>query len=84
MNIRITDTDTGRELWTVQQCATHCGVTDSTWRSYSRANNKLGVPEPVTRLTKQTPLWDAEAVKTWHANRPGSPIPNSPSPTTDT
>ncbi len=78
MTIRITDTTTGRELWTIAQCAAHCGVTASTWRSYSRTGGKLSPPEATQHLDGRTPLWDAEEVKAWHAARPGSPVKNAP------
>lgn len=69
----ITDRITGKELWLAADCAHHCNVTVSTWRSYSRKDGNMNPPTPVAYLTKQTAVWDAEEVKTWHANRPGSP-----------
>ena len=71
------DRNTGRELWHSDDCADHCGVTVSTWRSYSRSGNKLDVPAPVAHFG-QSPLWIADEVKAWHAARPGSPVPNAP------
>jgi len=56
----ITDQATGRVLWRVVDCATYCGIGPRTWANYHAGG--------------RTPLWDAEEVKTWHANRPGSPI----------
>ena len=56
----ITDQATGRVLWRVIDCATYCGIGPRTWANYC-ANGR-------------TPLWDAEEVKAWHTNRPGSPI----------
>lgn len=68
VNPEIIDTDTGRTLWRVSDCAEHCGVTNTTWRGY--ALKKLP-PEPVAHLDPRIPLWDAESVKQWHAQRPG-------------
>lgn len=74
MNILITDTDTGRELWTTDQCAAHCGVLRTTWSSYARIPS---APKSVASIGR-SPLWDAGEVKAWHAARPGSPVPNAP------
>ncbi|WP_313770388.1 hypothetical protein [Corynebacterium anserum] len=35
-------------------------------------------PNYVATILGKTRLWDAEEVKAWHAQRPGSPIPNHP------
>lgn len=70
----IIDADTGRELWRIADCAAWCGIRASTWRQYTAAGR---VPTPGGQLGK-TPLWNAEEVKTWHANRPGSPVRNHP------
>lgn len=78
MNVAIIDTDTGRTLWTINDCANHCGVTTSTWRSYSRTGGKMNLPQPVAHLNKRTALWDAEEVQAWHTARPGSPVPGAP------
>lgn len=78
MNITITETSTGRKLWRGSDCANHCGVSPSTWRSYTRAKNKINPPQPATHLDARTPLWYADEVKDWHANRPGSPVTNHP------
>ena len=67
----ITDQATGRALWRVIDCATYCGIGPRTWANYC-ANGRT--PQPVAHLDGRTPLWDAEEVKAWHANRPGSPI----------
>lgn len=66
----ITDADTGRELWRGTDCAQHCHVSDATWRSYVRRGMP---PDAVTDFGPKVPLWDADEVRTWHANRPGSP-----------
>jgi len=62
----IADRDTGRELWTAQQCATHCDVAPATWRSYV---NRDQAPASVGQLDARTPLWDAGEVTDWHAKR---------------
>lgn len=66
----ITDADTGHVLWRGADCADHCGLSASSWRSYVR---RCMPPEPVAHLDARTPLWDADAVRAWHAARPGSP-----------
>ncbi|KAB3522884.1 hypothetical protein GC425_04065 [Corynebacterium sp. zg254] len=71
----IMDADTGRELWTGEDCADHVGITPATWRNYS-ANHRT--PAYVATILGKTRLWDAEDVKAWHANRPGSPVKNHP------
>lgn len=76
----ITDADTGHILWLQADCAAHCGVTTSTFRSYNRTGSKMNVPTPVAHLDGRTPLWDAEEIKAWHARRPGSPVPGAPTP----
>lgn len=67
----IIDEDTGRRLFNTQECANHIGVTPRTWANY-HANNRT--PTPVATWGKSAPLWDAEEIKQWHNNRPGSPI----------
>ena len=74
----ITDADTGRELWMATDCASHCGISPATWRSYTRPRNTIEAPGPVAHLNPRLALWDAEEVKAWHANRPGSPVKNHP------
>jgi hypothetical protein len=64
----ITDQDTGRELWTAQQCATHCQAAAGTWRAYVNRNN---APKPISEIDSRTPLWDAQQVREWHSSRPG-------------
>lgn len=70
MKPTIIDTDTSRVLWRTTDCATYCGITSDTWANYN-ANGRT--PPVVARLDKRTPLWDAEEVKCWHNQRPGSP-----------
>ena len=67
----ITDQATGRVLWRVIDCATYCSIGPRTWANYHTGGR---TPQPVAHLDGRTPLWDAEEVKAWHANRPGSPI----------
>lgn len=59
-----------QERWTADQCATHTGITTSTWRDYvadGRAPAALPGYDPATgRKT-----WDATTVQSWHAQRPG-------------
>lgn len=71
----IIDADTGSELWRAADCADHCSIALRTWLSYV---SRQQAPIPTARLDQRTPLWDAETVRTWHANRPGSPVPNHP------
>lgn len=70
MNIAIIDQDTGRELWRAVDCARHCQITTDTWHGYVR---KQMPPEAVAHLDGRTPLWDASAVKDWHASRSRTP-----------
>ncbi|CAB0635840.1 hypothetical protein FRC0547_00924 [Corynebacterium diphtheriae] len=75
MNPTITDKDSGKELWRVEDCAKHCGINTNTWRTYTSTGR---APQPVAELGKRMPLWDAEEVQAWHKNRPGSPVANAP------
>ncbi|KAB1551425.1 hypothetical protein F7233_07925 [Corynebacterium sp. 321] len=77
----ITDADTGRELWRAVDCANHCHISTGSWRTYNSAGR---TPAQVSDLGDRMPLWDAEEVKTWHANRPGSPVKNHPTSTRKT
>lgn len=74
MNIKILDTDTNKELWMAVQCAEYCNIKANTWRNYT-ANGRT--PQPVATFNG-SPLWDADEIKAWHAQRPGSPIPSKP------
>lgn len=78
MNPIIIDEETGARLWRPSDCAAYCGVKLSTWSSYTRTGSNLGVPAPVAMLDKRSPLWLASDIQTWHANRPGSPVPGAP------
>ncbi|MDK7179934.1 hypothetical protein QP446_04020 [Corynebacterium riegelii] len=75
MNPTIIDKDTGKELWRVKECAAHCDIKPSTWTTYTSQGR---TPAPLAHFDGRTPLRDAEEVKTWHANRPGSPVKNHP------
>nr|WP_255716731.1 hypothetical protein [Corynebacterium sp. ACRPR] len=68
-------------MWTVNQCAEHCGITATTWRSYRKRGATHPSPRPVARLDGRTPLWDADEVRAWHESRPGSPVRNAPGST---
>ncbi len=64
------------KVWTAQQCAEYIGVEVRTWHSYVyRPTKRNPAPEPVDKIGS-TPVWDSDAVKVWHAARPGSPIAN--------
>nr|WP_234456641.1 hypothetical protein [Corynebacterium macginleyi] len=65
-------------MWTINQCAEHCGITPTTWRSYRNRGRTHPSPQPVTHLDGRTPLWDAAEVRAWHSSRPGSPVRNAP------
>nr|WP_246394868.1 hypothetical protein [Corynebacterium anserum] len=67
MSPTIIDTDTGRVLWRSIECAEHCQFVLRTWSSYV---SRKQAPQPVAHLDARTPLWDAEEVKAWHAQRP--------------
>ncbi|MCS4535427.1 hypothetical protein [Corynebacterium sp. HS2168-gen11] len=69
MQVVIIDAETSRELWFGEDCAKHCKIAPSTWRSYATQGR---TPERVATILKKVPLWDAEEVKAWHAQRPGS------------
>ncbi|WP_026162261.1 helix-turn-helix transcriptional regulator [Corynebacterium ulceribovis] len=75
MNPTIIDSDTGRELWRVKDCAAWCNITNATWTNYVARGI---APAAAGHLDARSPLWDAEAVKAWHASRPGSPVPGAP------
>lgn len=74
MNLTIMDTDSGRHFWTARQCAEHCQISPSTWRSYAGR----GHCPPAAERFEGLPLWDADEVQSWHAARPGSPVQNAP------
>lgn len=64
------------EHWTADQAGAHCktkwspeGVSGATYRRYVTLS---GAPDAVGRdLETGAKLYDAQAVREWHANRPG-------------
>lgn len=58
------------ERWTTAQVAEYCGVRPSTYRDYVSDGRAPG-PLPERDLKTGAKLYDADAVKAWHANRPG-------------
>jgi phage terminase Nu1 subunit (DNA packaging protein) len=58
------------ELWTTTQAAEHCGCKPRTFNDYVR---RRGAPQPVGREPGRggQDLYDAEAVRRWHAGRRG-------------
>lgn len=64
----------GTALWPITTVCEHVGVAKATFTSYV---SKEFAPAP-THQIENTRLWDAEEVRAWHANRPGSPVPNAP------
>lgn len=58
-----------RELWTTAQAAEHCGIKPSTYRDYI---HRQGAPSHVSRQPGRggQDLYDAAAVREWHAARP--------------
>lgn len=59
------------ERWTTAQVAEWCNIRPSTYRDYvseGRAPGPLNERDPETGAK----LYDADAVKEWHANRPGA------------
>jgi hypothetical protein len=62
-------------LWTADQCAEHCGIGVSTWRSYL-ARRDAGVPISLGEAvlpgrSRAVAVWDRERVIKWHEARPG-------------
>lgn len=66
----------GTELWTITAVASFLNIGKATFTSYV---SKQQAPAPAYTV-ERTRLWDAEEIKTWHAARPGSPVPNHPTP----
>jgi len=63
-------TSSDRELWTTSQVAEYCGnIKPATYRDYV---NRQGAPKHVSRQPGRggQDLYDADAVRTWHARRP--------------
>jgi hypothetical protein len=59
-----------QERWTADQCATHAGITTSTWRDYV-ADHRAPAPLPGYDPDTGRKTWDATAVQAWHTGRPG-------------
>jgi len=55
------------ELWNTTEVARFLGIKATSVSSY-RSRGLL--PPPVQTVGKQTHLWDAETIRTWHAGRP--------------
>lgn len=62
-------------VWDAAQCAAHCGITASTWRSYvSRRDAGIPIPLGDARLPGRhgaITVWDRQAVIDWNGDRPG-------------
>ncbi len=54
------------EHWGVAEVAAHIGVAESTVTSYVTRGQ---IPAPIEGFT--TPIWRADTIREWHANRPG-------------
>ncbi len=67
MNLIAFDPDTGKHFWTAAQCADYCGVAKATFAAYASRGTAPGI---AARFDGRTPVWDAEAVRRWHASRP--------------
>lgn len=65
LDLVVIDRASGKEFWTSENAAHHCQINPASWRHYHRLHQ---TPEPVTRLGN-LPLWDADEVKQWQANR---------------
>jgi hypothetical protein len=59
-----------QERWTADQCATHAGITTSTWRDYV-ADHRAPAPLPGYDPHTGRKTWDPTTVRTWHSSRPG-------------
>jgi hypothetical protein len=59
-----------QERWTADQCATHAGITTSTWRDYV-ADHRAPAPLPGYDPDTGRKTWDPATVRDWHAHRPG-------------
>lgn len=57
----------GGVLWSVTKISEYTGIPPHSFTSYVSRGQ---APAP-THHVERTRLWDAEAVKTWWANRPG-------------
>ena len=59
-----------QERWTADQCATHAGITTSTWRDYV-ADHRAPAPLPGYDPHTGRKTWDPTTVRSWHSARPG-------------
>lgn len=59
------------ERWTTAQVAEWCNIRPSTYRDYVSEGRAPG-PLPERDAETGAKLYDAAAVKEWHANRPGA------------
>ncbi len=65
----MTDTGSGAETWTVDQCADAWDISPVTWRSYV---SRGIAPAPLPGYDEQRRRrWDADAVQAAHAARRG-------------
>ncbi|PRQ10835.1 hypothetical protein C1Y63_09345 [Corynebacterium sp. 13CS0277] len=67
LNARIIHEDTGREIWTAQQCAEHCGIARSSWSSGSTQGK---YPAPAGNFLRGR-VWFADEVIAWREEHPG-------------
>ena len=59
-----------QERWTADQCASHAGITTSTWRDYV-ADHRAPAPLPGYDPHTGRKTWDPATVRAWHSHRPG-------------
>lgn len=65
----------GTELWSISPLLYYFGgIERSTFTSYATRGQAPAAAFQVER----TRLGDAEEVNSWHASRPGSPVPGAP------
>lgn len=79
MQPKIIDADTGRELWTANNCAEFSGTARGTFTSYAGRGR---APSPVAKHHGLT-LWDSEAVKEWVNARNAMKDPEPEDPVAD-
>ena len=65
-----------QERWIAEQCATHAGITTSTWRDYV-ADHRAPAALPGYDPDTGRKTWDEATVRAWHTGRPGQ----APAPT---
>jgi plasmid maintenance system antidote protein VapI len=58
------------ELWNTTEVARFLGIKPTSVSAY-RIRGQM--PPPVQTVGKQTHLWDADTIRAWHAQRPGTP-----------